>query len=180
MVSVKACRCQTTKSFQGESSLWSNRLESTCRSLVSLIRSGWAIHYLCASHMDVLSNCLPAHVRILFFFENDQSYGRSVSQLDTNPCTLKPLEEALVAISVTSRYTSIFPIIGVQYLSKAYIATLHFTFFASLISVATPLLPALGDFSDIAERLIRTLKEARQLTSMTTKTSREARDRHRA
>ena len=139
-VSVKRA-CQTTKSLQGEKS-WRNRLEILDVSRrdqvwvadITYVRLKGRFIYVCLL-MDVFT-------RVIRAWELSQHLSQSL--------TLKPLEAALCH-SVPEIHHSDQ---GVQYLSKAYIATLEEN--GIEISVAARGRPWENGY---AERLIRTLKE---------------------
>ena len=140
LVSVKRA-CQTTKSLQGEKP-WSNLLENLEVSRqdqvwvadITYVRLKGRFIYVCLL-MDVFTRMIRAW---------------QISQHLTQSLTLKPLEEALCH-SVPEIHHSDQ---GVQYLSKAYIATLQEH--RIKISVAQRGRPWENGY---AERLIRTLKE---------------------
>ena len=140
LVSVKRA-CQTTKSLQGEKP-WSNRLENLDVSRqdqvwvadITYVRLNGRFIYVCLL-MDVFTRMIKAW---------------QLSQHLSQSLTLKPLEEALCH-SVPEIHHSDQ---GVQYLSKAYIATLQEHRIE--ISAAQRGCPWENRY---AERLIRTLKE---------------------
>ena len=140
-VAVKRAETQTTKSLQGDKP-WSNRLETlevsrqdqVWVSDITYIRLKGRFIYLCLL-MDVFTRMIRAW---------------QLSQHLTQSLTLKPLKEAL-GHSVPEIHHSDQ---GVQYLSKAYIATLEAH--GIEISVAHRGRPWENGY---AERLIRTLKE---------------------
>jgi transposase InsO family protein len=140
LVSIKRA-CQTTKSLQGDKP-WRNRLENLQVSRqdqvwvadITYIRLKGRFIYLCLL-MDVFTRMIKA-------WQLSQHLNQSL--------TLKPLEVALCH-SVPEIHHSDQ---GVQYLSKAYIATLQEHRIE--ISVAQRGRPWENGY---AERLIRTLKE---------------------
>ena len=140
LVAVKRA-CQTTKSLQGEKP-WGNRLETLDVSRqdqvwvsdITYVRLKGRFIYVCLL-MDVFTRMIRAW---------------QLSQHLSQSLTLKPLKEAL-RHSVPEIHHSDQ---GVQYLSKAYIATLQDHRIE--ISVAARGRPWENGY---AERLIRTLKE---------------------
>ena len=141
LVSVKRAETQTTKSLRGDKP-WSNRLETLEVSHqdqvwvadITYVRLKGRFIYVCLL-MDVFTRVIKAW-----------QLGPHLNQ----SLTLKPLEEALCH-SVPEIHHSDQ---GVQYLSKAYIATLQEHRIE--ISVAERGRPWENGY---AERLIRTLKE---------------------
>ena len=141
LVSIKRA-IQTTKSLQGEKP-WSNRLEDLEISHQDQVWVGDVTYVRLKGHFVYLALLMDVFTRMI--------RGWKLSQHLTQSLTLKPLEAALHR-SVPEIHHSDQ---GVQYLSKAYIATLQEQ--GVEISVAHR-----GGFpweNGYAERLIRTLKE---------------------
>ncbi|RKU08144.1 IS3 family transposase [Candidatus Poribacteria bacterium] len=141
LVAVKRASCRTTQSLQGEKP-WSNLIENLDVSREDQVWVADMTYVRLKGRFIYLAVLMDVFTRMIKAWQIRQHFNQSL--------TLKPLEEAFCHSVCEIHHSDQ----GVQYLSKAYVATLEAH--GVEISVARRGRPWENGY---AERLIRTLKE---------------------